>query len=347
MKRALSPRSTRCGIFVLPLLLAFSANGNEPVLKNPIDAKPRANAGRAVDGELVFLNAHSRSRTSRSGTAANNSTKPLLILIPGLLASDDSMACLAKAGQKKSYPTAIFRYTSQKGIGTAATQLSGELRSLAQTSPGQRCVLVSHSMGGLVARKCIEDMTLAPNNVSHLIMIAPPNQGSEIAKLSAEKLAADFEFADKLDRQTLDLIDDSLGSFFGRAQEELCPESPLLAEMNRCERASGVRYCIIAGNKGPIPAQAAQVSTILGSLFLNEIPEARAALQSANRLFAMKEWTNGHGDGVVSVASTRLAGVDDVVTLPFAHNTFGETPCEATKLVIDEIWKRIEADQPQ
>jgi hypothetical protein len=143
------------------------------------------------------------------------------------------------------------------------------------------------------------------------------------------------------------LIDDSLGSFFGRAQEELCPESPVLAEMNRCERARGVRYCIIAGNKGPIPAQAAQVSTILGSLFLNEIPEARAALQSANRLFAMKEWTNGHGDGVVAVASTRLAGVDDVVTLPFAHNTFGETPCEATQQVIDEIWKRIEADQPK
>jgi predicted alpha/beta hydrolase family esterase len=283
---------------------------------------------------LVFLDKHEASAQADRG--------PCLVLVPGLLASDNSMACFWKESQKRSFATAIFRYTSQDGICAASEALARDLRRLKAESPNRTVVIVTHSMGGLVARRCLEDPSLSPGNVTQLIMIAPPNQGSALAKFTAAEIAEDFRFKETFDKQSLALIDDALGSFFGRAKEDLCPGSDTLTKLNACGRANGIRYCIIAGNAGPIPGEIVSVSLLVSGLFFGEDPDTTTALQSASKLLTLEEWTQGRGDGVVSVNSTKLKGVDDFITLPFTHNSFGEETCEATDSVLREVMKRVE-----
>ena len=290
-------------------------------------------ASGTLTSGLVFLNDEVR---------VNGTTDaPCLVLIPGLLANERSMACICDVVKKEDFTTAVFHYTSQSGIAAAAEQLSRELVQLKTRQPEREVVLITHSMGGLVARRCIEDVTLAPGNVSQLIMIAPPNQGSAIAALSASVLAEDFAFKEALDSATLELVDDALGSFFGRAKDELRPGSGLLTELNAGRRATGIRYCIIAGNSGPIPGEWVNATLMLGRLLVTDNPETETALRSASKLLTLEEWTKGRGDGVVSVASARLKGVDDFITMPFTHNSFGETPSDATDEVLREVMKRV------
>jgi len=80
---------------------------------------------------------------------------------------------------------------------------------------------------------------------------------------------------------------------------------------------------------------------LVSGLFASESPEVKAALDSAREIANMDEWTKGRGDGVVSIKSTRLDGVDDFVVLPFAHNDFGAEPTAAATQVIAEIKKRL------
>jgi hypothetical protein len=56
----------------------------------------------------------------------------------------------------------------------------------------------------------------------------------------------------------------------------------------------------------------------------------------------LDEWTVGRGDGVVSVSSAKLSGVQDFVTLPFLHNEFGDKTSKASNQVIAEVMKRLE-----
>jgi len=273
----------------------------------------------------------------------SDTEKPCVVLVPGLLASEGSMAAFCKVIEKQAFSTAVFHYSSHQGIKPSAIQLATELRRLKESQPTRRVVLLTHSMGGLVARCCVEDPALNPGNVTQLLLVAPPNHGSAVAKLSAAELSKKLGWQDPIGETGLRSVDDVAISLFGVAKADLLPGSSTLLELNARSRAAGVRYCVIAGSGGPVPGELIQLSLLVGNLLLPESPDAQAAFKSVSELANLDEWTQGRGDGVVAVSSAKLSGVKDFLTLPFSHNEFGEMTSEASNQVITEVLKRLSA----
>ena len=77
-----------------------------------------------------------------------------------------------------------YNYPDDQPIAASAAQLSRDLKGIQSSQPQRRIALVAHSMGGLVCRMVVEDPNLDPGNVSHLIMVATPNQGSLLARFA-------------------------------------------------------------------------------------------------------------------------------------------------------------------
>ncbi|MGV3484727.1 MAG: esterase/lipase family protein [Planctomycetaceae bacterium] len=269
-----------------------------------------------------------------------------VILVPGLLAREQSMVALLSFLESQQYVTGTLRYSSHQGIKSAAALLAGQLRSLKTSHPQCEVVLLTHSMGGLVARYCLEDPTTNPGNVTDLIMIAPPNHGSAVAGLSAAELATSFLPVHLEGAAGAQTLDDAVASFIGTPLDELKMDSPLLCELNARPRAAGTRYTILAGSGGPVSRSLVEASSVLSGLFLPADSEMKAALRSARKLASLDEWTEGRGDGVVSIKSASLDGVDEIIVLPFAHNDFGTRTSDATSEVIAEVHKRLDPMSP-
>jgi|GEM_PF-2471189 len=274
-------------------------------------------------------------------SVASMAAKPLVVLVPGWLAREGSMNSLRSALDQHSYSTALLQYSSHAGITSAATLLASELRNIRETQPKREVVLLTHSMGGLVARACLENESTNPGNVTRLIMISPPNHGSAVAGLSAAELAKTFAWPEEIAVAGLTAVDDAVGGFFGVAKQELRPDSEILRVLNSRSIPVGVRYCVIAGTGGPIQGELIELSLLVGGFLFGGEPETKASLDRIAQLAKLDEWTRGRGDGVVSLKSAQLNGVTDFVSLPFSHNEFGDESSEASAQVITEIIQRL------
>lgn len=254
---------------------------------------------------------------------AGDATKPAVVLVPGMLAKGGSMALLRQALERQEFAIATFQYSDRMGIEAAAKEFNNELQRLHAQNPQRKVVLVTHSMGGIIARAAIESADHDPAGVSGLIMISPPNHGSALADFSMTELA-NLLAPGQNANPDMTMIDDAVDGFLGEAKDDLRPGSPLLTKLNSGPRAAGVQYKIIAGTGGPVRSDLVDMSLALGSILFGEQPDLAPILSSAQKLARTDEWNFGRGDGVVSVESTRLAGIDDFVTLDFGHNDFGK-----------------------
>ena len=108
-----------------------------------------------------------------------------------------------------------------------------------------------------------------------------------------------------------------LGDGLGLAADDMTPGSGYLAMLNARQRRDGVPYHILAGDVGYLNADARrQVEARLnGRGVLGGVGRMLTSGASAS----LDEITDGLGDGCVSVASTRLAGVADHRTLHANH----------------------------
>jgi hypothetical protein len=171
-------------------------------------------------------------------------------------------------------------------------------------------------MGSLLGRAYVEGDAYS-KDVSDLILIAPPNQGSALAR--AQGL---FQFL-----QNMQLAGNRTGALgelqegLGQAALDLVPGSPYLRRLNARPRRAGVRYRILAGDRGWLASDqrrqiearldaATRAAGILGRL---------ARLSTADLPAQLDELTDGTGDGAVSLASTRLDGAPDPVCLHANH----------------------------
>jgi hypothetical protein len=107
-------------------------------------------------------------------TAAATPTLPLVVLVHGYNSNPLKNAAVMEPVRKAGYPCATFAYPNDWEINESAARLSQRLKEIAAEHPGQRLAIVTHSMGGLVARACLENAELDPGNVDRLVMIAPP-----------------------------------------------------------------------------------------------------------------------------------------------------------------------------
>lgn len=104
-----------------------------------------------------------------------------VVLLHGIARHATSLGKMEQALKREGYRTLNLDYPSRSsGLRDIATLLHAPISRFSEELEG-RLHIVSHSMGGLVARVYIASHR--PERLGHVVMMAPPNEGSEIADL--------------------------------------------------------------------------------------------------------------------------------------------------------------------
>ena len=266
--------------------------------------------------------------------------KGLVVLVHGYQSKPERHETLLKAVRELGIPTAWLRYPNDQALTDSTKLLAEGLAKIAAEFPRRPITLVTVSMGGLIARAVVEDKTFDPGTVKKIIMVAPPNHGSNLARLSA--FSELWEIIVK--SQEPDVRKRLAASFedgLGEAPADLRPGSEFLVTLNRRPRNDKVRYAIILGSAGPLRQESLEKAR---AMILRRAEASLLAQFFARRFAALladfDEMVEGKGDGAVSLKRGRLEGVKDTIVLGFQHWRLWDQKEVSTKLR-NEIVKRV------
>ncbi len=104
-----------------------------------------------------------------------------VVLLHGLARTNRTMEPLAKALRAEGYRAINLQYTStEKTIEQIVADGFPRALQCAEKYQCETIHIVTHSMGGIVTRLALQKKTL--DNLGRVVMISPPNQGSELAE---------------------------------------------------------------------------------------------------------------------------------------------------------------------
>ncbi|MCS5712651.1 alpha/beta fold hydrolase [Candidatus Berkiella aquae] len=189
----------------------------------------------------------------------NSLHNELVVLLHGIGRTSHSMRRIEKTLRKQQYQTLNIDYPSrQKSIVSSADNIYQQILTYPQLEH-LTIHFVTHSMGGLVARHLLHKLPL--EKVQRIIMLGPPNQGSEVA---------DFVYAYKLFR-----------AFYGPALEEMtttyAKSHPYPALPSHCEvgiiagsfNIDPICYFILpSGNDGKVTFESTKLERMTDHLIL-------------------------------------------------------------------------------
>jgi pimeloyl-ACP methyl ester carboxylesterase len=258
--------------------------------------------------------------TARRSYRPNDPGRPTVCLVHGLNSSSRGFVHMVGPLEEAGYGVVVFDYPFNHPLEESCARFRRDWqefrRARGETRPW---AIVAHSMGTLVARSLVEDPAVPAAEVSTLILIAPVNQGSSLARAQALR-----QWLEGLQvvrgKSTADPLA-YLGDGLGEASVDLLPGSAFLTALNARPRRAGVAYHILAGNAGFLPLDARR--RIEGQLVALRQQGGFLAglgkLVSRDLLAQLDELCDGTGDGCVSVERSRLDGVADHVTIHANH----------------------------
>ena len=268
--------------------------------------------------------------------------RPLVVMLHGYNSCLDNNEAILEPIRQAGFPCAGFSYPNDYYLAASSERLSVSLKQFARQYPQRKVVVLTHSMGGLVARACLEDPGLDPGNVVQLIMIAPPSQGTLVAHAA---VATDLweHWLGRKSGGPWARLHDSVVDGLGEAADDLVPDSPFLQQLNARPRNAAVEYTILLGTGASVSQAEMNWVRLAIHKTAGSLPGMRRASGKLEKtLMEMEEIIEGKGDGIVAVKRGRLPGVDDVVLLPFGHLSVTAQPAsDSIRRVHKEILARL------
>lgn len=246
-------------------------------------------------------------------------TQPVVILVHGFNSTPRWSENLIGQARASGLPCGVFAYPNDQPLRDSAEFLSAVLNQFAELYPTRRVALVTHSMGGLVARECVEDQSLRPPSVDQLVMVAPPTHGSMLAHY-AVGLDVWEHWLRREGGSPTQRVRASIADGLSEAPTDLQPGSTFLKDLNARARAPGVRYAILLGSRAQLSESQRYCLRQTISKASDMTPGWQADAEEIERIVAkLDEVVHGRGDGAVAISRGRLEGVHDTHVLPFSH----------------------------
>lgn len=287
--------------------------------------------------------------TSRPSYRPEDATRTTVCLVHGMDATARIWDAVVEPLEQAGFGVVLFQYPNDQAIDKSAHQLAADLaRFRRERGDRRRWHLVTHSMGGLVARAYVEDSALYGKDVDRLIMLAPPNHGSNLA---SGRFVVEWVTHVRERWQEGHSFWTALADGLGEAGEDLMPGSLFLTRLNSRPRNPSVRYSIVAGDMFFFSRNVRDdLSEEVKKMRLESpvLLELREQALEAMEVQLVPELIDGYGDGAVSVKSARLEGVLDFELLRVDHLSLlgigpfagpGEPPC------LEPVLRRLKSDR--
>jgi pimeloyl-ACP methyl ester carboxylesterase len=334
-------------------ILRPAKTGAEPKLQVTLDRRAMLASKRRFENllRLAAVDKLAGVKPGRDyGLAWSDDDKPVgnqeaVVVLHGLGSVPEHHASLSADLRGAGLRVGEFAYPGDEALDDSARLLARELKRFAREQPEVRLRVVTLSMGGLVARRALEDIMLDPGNVVQLVMVASPNHGSALAYCGFGLQI--WQFLDDAKARSLaerfyNTVEDGLSE----ASDDLRPDSMFLKELNARPRNPRVRYASLLGTGAALSEHAVEelrarvTQAKQRRRFVQFLgPKIDRVLNDADELI------HGKGDGVVSVKRGQLEGVDDMVTLDFDHLSIGQPPqTDGQAKLRNEIIKRLKVD---
>lgn len=121
--------------------------------------------------------------------ASGDGACPPLVLVHGLACNSSVWVYISRRLRAQGYPVSTFSYNSLvTPLPEAVNRLDAHMRLVGDRHPGQKAILIGHSLGGMLARAWLLDAR-RHERLAGLVTLGTPHGGSKLAVFAPGSLA--------------------------------------------------------------------------------------------------------------------------------------------------------------